>query len=338
MKHITRASAPSKLIIFGEHFVVYGGKGLALPIDNRNIVELEQKEGEDKLLIESSIGKAVAYSDGRFKGEERLRPFLPVYMKVAGKRKMGSLKARIISSGVPKGMGTSTSMGAALGAALHALAGRKASDNELFECCQLADEVAHGGRASGIDAKTVTSGKPQLFWKTFHPPSFRFVRKVVEFPKGTTILVVDTFKGKRDRTADTIARFARAHGIKKKPDELVENERKKLLKPYDKLARIMLRELKKNGNPMLLGSLFNKNNELLRKGNISTAEIEEVRKIALKSGAFGAKISGGGGNGGAVMVFAAKDKAKDISKRLKEKGYHSFEIKIAKEGVKVEKS
>jgi mevalonate kinase len=333
-----RASAPSKLILFGEHFVVYGGKGLALPIENRNVVEVEGKEGEEKLLIESSIGRAVAHPDGRFEGEERLRPFLPVYMKIASKRKMGSLIARIISSGVPKGMGTSTSIGAALGAALYEFSGRRASGENLFECGQLADEVAHGGRASGIDSKTVTSGRPQLFWREFNPPSFRFEPKVVEFPKGTAILVVDTFRGKRDRTADTIARFARAYGIKKGPDEIGDGERKRLLKPYDKVADCMLRELRSDGDPVLLGSLFNENNELLRKGNVSTDEIEEARKISIQSGALGAKISGGGGSGGAVMVFAEKEKVKGIAKRLKENGYGSFEIGIAREGVKVERS
>jgi len=50
-----KASAPGKVILFGEHFVVYGVKAILRAIDKRITVTAEKTE-EKKISIKSNIG------------------------------------------------------------------------------------------------------------------------------------------------------------------------------------------------------------------------------------------------------------------------------------------
>ncbi|MEM7821839.1 MAG: hypothetical protein QXX38_03465, partial [Candidatus Aenigmatarchaeota archaeon] len=208
------------------------------------------------------------------------------------------------------------------------------SENELFECGQLVDEIAHGGKPSGIDARTTSRGKPQKFQKSFEPLQFNFEDIDIELPNGSVLIVVDTFRGERETTAELIEKFARAHNITKKPNELTPLEREALFGKYFKVYEKFIKECHKNGDPKILGKAFNENHQLLI--SVSTPEIEKARKIALKNGAYGAKLTGAGGKGGAVIILAPKEMEKNIIEKLKVNNYSAFSIEIADEGTKLE--
>ena len=71
----SKASAPGKVILFGEHFVVYGVKAILCSIDKRVTVTAE-KTNERKISINSKIGKLDLEPDKSiFEINSPLKPF-----------------------------------------------------------------------------------------------------------------------------------------------------------------------------------------------------------------------------------------------------------------------
>jgi len=327
-------SAPNKIILCGEHFVVYGAPALAIPTDNRNRVVLISSEGDPAIHLKSELGEAVYSQDGSLNGSEAFNIFLPAIRYALQDAKLDEAVNIEIFSRVSKGMGSSSSLGASVGLALLTYMNKRAAESDMFECGQLVDEIAHGGKSSGIDAKTVIRGKPQRFRKSFRPTRFDFEDIGIELPEGSSLIVVDTFKGEREQTGQLIEKFAEAYGIKKTPEELTDEERRNLFRDYDVIFGEFINNCRKDGNAEWLGNAFNENHKLL--SAVSTREIEEARAIALRNGAYGAKLTGSGGKGGAVIALAPNDKEDGIIRNLESAGYTAFSVETAKEGAKVE--
>lgn len=329
-------SAPNKIILCGEHFVVYGASALAIPTNNRNKVILISKTGDRGIVLRSDLGEArYDPAEDRFEGTEAFRVFIPAIRCALTDATLDeTVEIEILHSGAPKGMGSSSSIGAAIGLALLTYLRKQPTDADLFECGQLVDEVAHGGKPSGIDARTTSRGRPQKFQGSFEPAQFNFEDANIELPDGCVLIVVDTFKGERETTGQLIEKFAQANNITKKPNELTEEERRGLLSDYGIVYREFVSHCRRDGNAEWLGNAFNENHKLLMA--VTTPEIEEVRETALRNGAFGAKLTGAGGKGGAVIVLAPKEQEQNIIKKLEEIGYSAFSVEIAKEGAKVE--
>jgi mevalonate kinase len=243
-----RRKAPTKVILCGEHFVVYGAPAIAFPTNLPNEVKLSEEKGEGFEII-SKERRAWAGADGKVEGDPMLSNYLPLFWSLVGKMKKGrKLKAKFVNRGAITGRGNSASFATALARCLLKYSKRKMTDDELFNLVQETEMRMHGGRASGIDARTVIVGRPQIFMKRFNPLRHNFTDAEVCLPAGTVLIVVDTYKGSRETTAETTARFAKHHGILKKPHELTDDERRKLVEKYGKIFKRMLEELKAEGD------------------------------------------------------------------------------------------
>ena len=337
----TTASAPTKLILFGEHFVVYGAPGIAIPISPRNYVEVRRLEGEPCLHLTGVMGDAVFEPGGRICGDLSLGMFGAAYrfLNESGIAKTGRFKADVKLDRRCKGIGNSSSIGAALGLAVAGASGIRLAKEGIFECAQRVDEVAHGGRPSGIDARTVVEGKPQAFRRLFSPPGFEFGDVEVRLPAGHSLVVIDTFRGTKSTTRELVGRFGHAVGAGGLPETLGGEERARICAPYTKIYDGVVGLLSK-GTPdcaKSIGGLMNENHLLLSERGVSTDEIEAVRAGCLKAGALGVKISGAGGEGGAVVALVSEKKIKGVEAIAKDLGFDCFVVEIALRGAVLEK-
>ena len=86
----SKASAPGKVILFGEHFVVYGIKAILCAIDKRVTVTAE-KIPENKILIKSNIGELELDTKSISEINSPLKPFFYLADKIL-KNKTQELK------------------------------------------------------------------------------------------------------------------------------------------------------------------------------------------------------------------------------------------------------
>jgi mevalonate kinase len=327
------ASAPCKAILFGEHYVVYGAPALAVPIEPRNKVRLSSSETPG-VALRSSLGMAHISPSFSFSGEQRLSMFAAAAKEACG-RKLPSCTAEFLPSWSIKGVGTSSSLAAAFAAGLLALSGRKPSARKIFLAAQAGDLVAHEGKASGIDARAVAFGKPIIFQRRFSPPKFSTRAAKFSPPPRCSLLLVNTFKGKRESTAAMLANFALSFGISTLPAATPEEKRKEVQQEFAPVLKAALAAK----TPQALGKAMNDNHVLLRMRRVSSQGIESAVSSAISAGAHGAKLTGGGGEGGAVLALCDSARLQQISQSIAgSTGFACHPVSLASQGARIDAS
>jgi len=328
------ASAPCKAILFGEHYVVYGASALAMPIEPRNRVKLSDPQGEvPGITLLSSLGNAHIAPSFAFAGEQRLAPFAAVAKEACGKKPLPNCTAEFLPGFGMKGVGTSSSLGAAFAAGLLAALKRKPSARKIFAASQSGDIVAHEGKASGIDARTVSFGKPILFQRKFSPDKYTAKSSRFSLPAGACLLLIDTFKGRKDGTAPMLANFARSFGITTLPAATPEEKRKEVQQEFAPILKAALAAK----TAQELGKAMDDNHILLRMRKVSSQGIDAAISAARGSGAYGAKLTGGGGEGGAALALCDASKSQAMARAISDAtGFACHTVLPAREGAKVD--
>ena len=326
------ASAPCKAILFGEHYVVYGAPALAVPIEPRSTVKFSSS-GEPGISLRSSLGNARIAQGFSFSGEPRLAAFASVAREACGKKPLPSCSVEFLPSWSLKGVGTSSSLGAAFAAGLLALAGKPASPRKIFMSVQAGDLVSHGGKASGIDARAVAYGKPIVFQRRFSPPKFLARSAKFALPAGCSLLLIDTCKGNRGSTAATLAAFALSFGISTLPAAASEEKRKEVRAEFAPILKSALAA----ATARELGKAMDDNHIMLRMRRVSSQGIDSAVSAAISAGAHGAKLTGGGGEGGAALALCDTARMGGISQAVSDStGFACHPLSLAKEGAKTD--
>jgi mevalonate kinase len=317
--------------LFGEHYVVYGASALAVPIEPKNKITFEEKPGEkEKIHLYSKIGRGIITKSG-FEGEEKLFAFFEVAKHIGIPQK--ALRVKFEKVWGLKGVGTSASLYCGFAAGLYRLNKNLGNFKEkVFQAAQKGELIAHQKKASGIDAKTIAYGLPIIFKKKFLPEKYIF--RPLNFKLDLPLFLIDTNKGKKDGTAKMLRKFASKFHIKKNPSELSEEERKKICEEYEtSVWKYVKKSLK---DPVLFGKLMNENQRLLKLRGVSSKGIEKAIDSALSLGCIGAKLTGGGGEGGAIVALCKKEEMNKIMKKIyEETGFRCFKISIAKSGIEI---
>ncbi|MDF1700229.1 MAG: hydroxymethylglutaryl-CoA reductase, degradative [Planctomycetota bacterium] len=301
-----RGAGNGKIILLGEHAVVYGRHALAAPVDMamRAIVDERPGAGGIEILIPQwNVSETMEIgADPRNSLEESLQLIL---RELDLEQRPMSIHLR---SAIPRamGLGGSAALAVAVIRAIDARFTLGLDDEQVNNLAYLAEQHAHG-RASGIDNSVATYGRPILF-KRGEPPVIR------EVTVGRPTPVVVGLSRHEGLTAAMVGRVAQAR-------ESTPNAYERLFDEIDVLTLQAAEELEA-GNLENLGRCMNLCHGLLNALQVSTHQLEELVEIARNHGALGAKLTGAGG-GGAIIALAPENPER-IVQAMRAKRYRAF--------------
>ena len=308
----SKASAPGKVILFGEHFVVYGIKAILCSINKRVTVTAEKTNGK-KISINSKIGKLVLEPNKSIlEINSPLKPFYYLANKAIKNEDTGIHIE--IDSEIPlgAGLGSSSACCVAGSAAIFKLF-RDISKEEILEHAIEAEKTIFKN-TSGADCTVCTYGgimeydKNNGFKKIEDKPNFQLVivNSNIEHSTQSMVSKVKEFENKNKE------KFSNLSDLESK---LIEN------------VSILLKENK----PEELGEKINQNQEYLEILGISNNELTKMIKIGQES-SFGAKITGSGG-GGCIFALTNESNLQNTLKEFKNNNYECFSAKIDFKGL-----
>jgi len=321
------ASAPAKIILFGEHFVVYGEPAIVLAIDKRAYAKAEKRQDKRLNLRSLNLNLSGYYENGSFKVErgdakEARLKFEPIKRAVEKVLEKCSEKVGLnieINSTVPvaAGLGSSAAVVAAVTAAVSALLNVGMSKEEVFRITYEAEKIVHG-TPSGIDPAISTFGGALLFQMD---TGFKPINVKTDIP----LVIGDTCVQRSTRT-----QVEKVRELKEKYPQIIEpimlSARETVLRALDALNE---------GDLETVGELMNINHALLCSVGVSDESLEWLINAARKAGALGAKLTGAGG-GGCMIALSKNERLEQIMEAIQRAGGKPFVARKTDEGVRIE--
>jgi len=335
-----KGKAPGKIIIFGEHAVVYNKPGISAAINQTcySLAEIEEGKGNKVEIISDKYGKASKTREEIekiYKFIEELRenqryeeiknlpkkeplvPFFAILGKFLEEGNEFKPCTAKISSKVGKNLGSSASVFNAFSIAYAEFLGIKIEKEKLAAYANEGDRVVHVF-PSGIDAFTIAYG------------GFCFYRKdegvkPLEIKQEIPLLVIDSLEPAR--TGETVTKIRM---LKEKKSKLVNEI-------LEELERITLEGLKglKSMDLEKIGECMLEYYKKLKTLGISTEKLDKIVRIAIENKAY-AKPTGGWG-GGICIVLAERERVKKLEEIYKNLGFRVLEVNLGAEGTKIEK-
>ena len=333
------SSAPSKVILFGEHAVVYDKLGIVCSLDKRCSVRILPTK-QDNVFINSKnfcpvevLNKKELFKlfnkingSGIKDNLEEIREIykrnklIPIFFVIANIFKRYGFKGLKIDiqSEIPKNLGSSSGVFSAISLGLLKILGKDLSKKEVSYFAYQGDLIAHGGTPSGIDNAAVTYGGYLKYRKSKGIESLKIDFKI-------PLLIVES--GQNSKTAETVSYIRKK---KKEHPQFVNS----VLDHLDNISGKALEALT-FGKLDVLGGLMFEYYQELKKLDISTEKLNRIIEIAFQNGALGAKPTGGWGGGCCLVLAENEGKIIDLMKVFKEKGFNSFQGKTGVGGVKL---
>ncbi len=303
---LTVACASGKVILFGEHAVVYGRPAIAVPVSQvQACATIEEAAPGEGLVIHAAdlhiccrLGTATTPEHPAFPLQATVRHTL----HKLGVARVPDLTLRI-SSTVPvaRGLGSGAAVATATVRALSRHLGHNLSPLEVSQLVYQT-EIIHHGTPSGIDNTVIALEQPVYFVKD--QPI-----RLLPVNRPFWLLIADT--GVASPTKIAVADVRR--GWQEQPTTFEG--------VFDQIAAIAVQaaEAISSGQTSVLGPLMNQNHELLLQLGVSSPELEQLVRAAREAGALGAKLCGAG-RGGNMIAQVPLQQTEHVATALCEAG------------------
>ncbi len=305
-----------KVILFGEHFVVYGVPGIVSAIDST--AEARVKKSVEGIAVKDERKGAKGYTE---KKKSQQRESIGRMLKKMGIDPGKASLEVYLGGNLPgfSGIGSSAASSVAIARAIAEEFEMDLSDEEINEIA-LEAEKAYAGTPSGIDNTAATYGGLIWFKRNLNggPNTMEklSINEPIEIVIGNTGIVADTKEmvaGVAERKKTSLEKY---YTIFRKAEDLTFKARKAL--PEFDLKKV--------------GKLMNENHRLLQEIEVSCEELDYLVNLALNQGAFGAKLTGGGGGGCMVALTPGKELQEAVAAAMEKKQFSVLKTKIGIQG------
>ena len=311
----SKASAPGKIILFGEHFVVHGVKAILCAINKRAIV-ISKKNETQNIFIKSSLGEnTIPISESLDNIESTFKPFFFIAKKIINENNFSNGVDIEIQSEIPIGAGLGSSSACCVAAALSiSNLFSKLDKNQILELAIEAEKTIFPN-TSGADCTVSVFGGIIDYQKdngyeiieTNHEFDFIVVNSKKSHSTNIVVNRVNEFKNEN----------------KKIFDDLCDEESKLIEKAIDSLQKFDLETI---------GKCMAQNQIFLEQLGVSNDLLLSIVKLVEKE-TFGAKITGAG-DGGCIIALTEKNKKDSVLEHIKVE-HESYPVTIDKVGMQV---
>ncbi len=302
------SSGFGKVILLGEHAVVYGSHALAAPIPLAIQAKIEDSDDGIHLIIPRwGVEEKLHMSEEH---KYSIYQSLDLILNELGLREK-NIRIEVFPH-IPRamGLGGSAALAVAIIRALDRHFALNLSNEKINRLAYESEKLVHG-TPSGIDNTMATYGKFILFQKG-DPP------KMEEIQVPRPIPIVIGLSGVESLTAKMVAKVRDAW---EKNQSLYD----RIFQEIDALV-LQAAEAVQQYDLERLGELMNINQGLLNALQVSSWELEELIEIARNNGALGAKLTGGGGGG--AMIALCPDNADEVAAAMERAGYKAMVTRI----------
>jgi mevalonate kinase len=298
---VTVACAPGKVILVGEHAVVYGRAAVALPVREVQAQAIVEYADQSQGIVIVAQDLGMSCTVGRGDVERALHPLEVTVVGVL--QHLGlSLEQDLtitVSSSVPiaRGLGSGASVSTAI---TRAVARHFCRELTSAEVSRLVYEVErlHHGTPSGIDNTVISFERPVYFVRGQTLETFSVARPM-------SLVIADTgLESPTREVVDTVR-------------EAWRRSRDRYEDLFDQVGAISaeVRRCIERGDLALVGRKMIENHRLLQEMGVSHPQLDALVQAAMGHGALGAKLSGAG-RGGNMIALVSQETRDEIEQAL----------------------
>ncbi|MBN1679940.1 MAG: mevalonate kinase [Anaerolineae bacterium] len=304
------ASAPGKIILFGEHAVVHGQPAIAVPLAAVQVTVCAEPAppGTGTVIHAPDVDQTRFIKPGTGESADTPDPLYnalvyPVKLALSVCDQPVPDLALTVRSTIPiaSGLGSGAALAAALIRATTAALDHPL-DNDALNPLVYEVEKRHHGTPSGIDNTVIVYERPVFFVRGTPPEPFTITRPF-------SLVVGDT--GHSSPTRLTVSDVR----------SLVDAEPDRVGALFEQIGALVhaARTAIESGTIETLGPLMNTNHALLQELTVSSGQLDRLCEAARRAGALGAKLSGGG-RGGNMIALTQPDDIPAVAQALRAAG------------------
>ena len=304
---IGRGAAPGKVILFGEHAVVYGQPAVAAALGHGLGATVLANEAGPTLSVPRWTRGGLTVRPGEDNESNAMARALRVALELAEYEK--DAKVRITVDGelpLGVGLGSSAAFSVALLRGLTNFQRRDVSDQWLLAAAEQLEMIFHGS-PSGLDHTVATTGQCLRFIRT-DSPRFHPVELTCSLP------LVVAWTPRDGTTAEAVL------GVR----ERRQTSRLEYDRIFEQIGTLCDSgvEALQLGDLNRVGALFDDNQNLLRRLGVSSQANEEMLQVAHAHGVLGAKLTGAG-HGGAIIALCP-ERPTELTQKFSAAGFSAL--------------